>query len=169
MFMAGTTGRLLSMACALVLATTLASADTSKSSPKHSATTSKTTTKSRSHSRKGKRSRKASWKRGQQKPDTQRARAIQEALIREHYLQGEATGVWDQKSQQAMERYQADNGWQTKTIPDSRALIKLGLGPNHDHLLNPESAMTTPIETPKSATPANVTADPARSSSQPQK
>ncbi|HYL14267.1 MAG TPA: peptidoglycan-binding domain-containing protein [Terriglobales bacterium] len=167
--MAGTTGRLLIVACALLLAATLASADTSKSSPKHSATNSKSATKSHSHSRKGKRSRKASWKRGQQKPDTQRAREIQEALIREHYLQGEATGVWDQKSQKAMERYQTDNGWQSKTIPDSRALIKLGLGPNHDHLLNPESAMTTPIAAPKSTTPSNVTADPARTSSQPQK
>ena len=26
---------------------------------------------------------------------------------------------------------------------DRRALIKLGLGPDHEHLLNPESAMTT--------------------------
>jgi hypothetical protein len=43
-----------------------------------------------------------------------------------------------------MERYQASNGWQTKVVPDSRALIKLGLGPGHDHLLNPESAMTSP-------------------------
>ena len=42
-----------------------------------------------------------------------------------------------------MQRYQADNGWQSKSVPDSRALIKLGLGPNHDHLLNPESAMTS--------------------------
>jgi len=42
-----------------------------------------------------------------------------------------------------MERYQADNGWQTKVVPDSRALIKLGLGPDPEHLLNPESAMTT--------------------------
>ena len=30
-----------------------------------------------------------------------------------------------------MVRYQADNGWQTKVAPDSRALIKLGLGPNY--------------------------------------
>jgi hypothetical protein len=41
-----------------------------------------------------------------------------------------------------MQRYQADQGWQAKTTPDSRALIKLGLGPSHDHLLNPENAMT---------------------------
>ena len=169
--MAGKTVRLVGVACTLLLAGALASAETSKSSPKHSSkhSATKSSTKSRTHSRKGKKSRKASWKRGQQKPDPQRTLEIQQALIREHYLDGEPTGVWDQKSQKAMEQYQADNGWQTKTIPDSRALIKLGLGPNHDHLLNPESAMTTPIERPKTATPTNITADPARTNSQPQK
>jgi len=86
----------------------------------------------------------ANWRRrGQQKIDPIRSREIQEALIREHYLDGTASGVWDAKAQTAMERYQADNGWQSKMIPDSRALIKLGLGPDHEHLLNPESAMTS--------------------------
>jgi hypothetical protein len=80
--------------------------------------------------------------RGQQKIDAQRARSIQEALIREQYLDGQPSGVWDDKSQKAMERFQADNGWQAKVVPDSRALIKLGLGPDQQHLLNPESAMT---------------------------
>jgi hypothetical protein len=88
-------------------------------------------------------SRKASWRRGQQKIDPKRARDIQEALIHEHYLEGTPSGVWNDASQKAMERYQADNGWQTKVVPDSRALIKLGLGPDPEHLLNPESAMTT--------------------------
>ena len=85
-----------------------------------------------------------SRKRGQQKIDSTRVREIQEALIRERYLTGTASGTWDARSQSAMQRYQADNGWQSKSVPDSRALIKLGLGPNHDHLLNPESAMTSP-------------------------
>ena len=40
--------------------------------------------------------------RGQQKIDAARATEIQEALIREHYLDGTATGVWDAKSQSAM-------------------------------------------------------------------
>jgi peptidoglycan hydrolase-like protein with peptidoglycan-binding domain len=100
--------------------------------------------KAHASSRKGKRA-KASWRRGQQKMDTERARQVQEALIREHYFTGEPNGVWDQRSQSAMMRFQADNGWQTKIVPDSRALIKLGLGPNQDHLLNPESAMTSPV------------------------
>jgi hypothetical protein len=99
----------------------------------------------------GKRSsrKKSARVRGQQKIDSDRAQAIQEALIREHYLSGEATGTWNQSSEEAMRRYQADNGWQSKTVPDSRALIKLGLGPSKDHLLNPESAMTTVPDAPR--------------------
>ncbi len=31
-----------------------------------------------------------------------------------------------------MQKFQADNGWQTKITPDARALIKLGLGPKQD-------------------------------------
>jgi hypothetical protein len=96
-----------------------------------------------SRSAKGRRSTKKRMARGQQKIDPARAEEIQEALIREHYLTGEPSGKWDQASEDALRRYQADHGWQSKTVPDSRALISLGLGPNHDHLLNPESAMTT--------------------------
>lgn len=84
-----------------------------------------------------------SSRRGQQRIDSQRALQIQQALVREHYLSAKPSGVWDSTTQAAMQKYQADNGWQTKTTPDSRALIKLGLGPDHQHLLNPESAMTS--------------------------
>lgn len=77
---------------------------------------------------------------GQHGIDEERTAAIQSALIREHYLTGEPSGVWDQASKDAMLRYQAANGWQTKITPDSRALIKLGLGPDHKGLLNPETA-----------------------------
>jgi peptidoglycan hydrolase-like protein with peptidoglycan-binding domain len=113
-----------------------------------------------SHARK--RSKQVKKKRGQQGIDSSRAREIQQALIRQHYMEGEPTGVWDSATQAAMRRYQADQGWQSKTTPDSRALIKLGLGPSHDHLLNPESAMTTTTAT-KTATataPAPPAADP---------
>ncbi len=84
--------------------------------------------------------RTASWKRGQQAPDSARTREIQEALIRAHYLSGEPSGQWDQSTKDALAKYQKDNGWQNKVIPDSRALIKLGLGPSRDGLLNPDSA-----------------------------
>jgi hypothetical protein len=80
---------------------------------------------------------------GQKAIQSERAQQIQEALIREHYMNGEPSGRWDDATESALRRYQADQGWQSKSVPDSRALIKLGLGPSHDHLLNPESAMTT--------------------------
>ena len=70
----------------------------------------------------------------------ERTREIQTALIHEHYLSGEPTGTWDQSTRDALTKYQADNGWQTKITPDSRALIKLGLGPDHKGLLNPDTA-----------------------------
>src|SRR5580692_7714394 len=108
-----------------------------------------------------KRGKKKATARGQQKIDPQRAQEIQEALIREHYLSGEAAGTWNQTSEDAMRRYQADHGWQSKTVPDARALISLGLGPSHDHLLNPESAMTTePVAHAASLTPVSHSPDP---------
>jgi hypothetical protein len=100
--------------------------------------------------------------RGQKKIDADRAQAIQEALIREHYLNGQATGTWNQTSEDAMRRYQADHGWQSKTVPDSRALIKLGLGPSHDHLLNPDSAMTTGPDAPRVASIPSTNASTSR-------
>jgi hypothetical protein len=146
-------------------------ASTKTTTHKHS-----TSTASKTHSTSsGKRSsrKKTAKTRGQQKIDSERAQAIQEALIREHYMSGEASGTWNQASEDAMRKYQADHGWQSKTVPDSRALISLGLGPSKDHLLNPESAMTTGPEAPRAAslptashstTPA---ADPAAPNSNP--
>jgi len=110
-----------------------------------------------SHAKKGSKSTRTSRKRGQQVIDHDRARAIQEALIREHYLNSGPSGTWDAQTQAAMQRYQADQGWQSKTTPDSRALIKLGLGPSNDHLLNPESAMTS---APPAAVKTTPKADP---------
>jgi len=59
----------------------------------------------------------------------ERATEIQTALIKQGYLTGEPTGAWDSQTISAMEKLQADNGWQSKITPDARALIKLGLGP----------------------------------------
>jgi len=109
------------------------------------------------HSKHSRHARKSSWKRhGQQKIDGDRATEIQTALIREHYLDGEPSGMWDARTKEAMTRYQNDHGWQTKMLPDSRALISLGLGPKHDNLLNPESLTQPQIPTaPAPAAPAN--------------
>lgn len=114
------------------------------------------------HANSRKNSKRKTTARGQQKIDPERAQAIQEALIREHYMTGEAASTWNQSSEEAMRRYQADHGWQSKTVPDARALISLGLGPSHDHLLNPESAMTTGSFPPRavSLTPVSHSADP---------
>ena len=112
-----------------------------KSSPSHKSKKSKTTT---------------SAHHGQQKIEPERAQRIQQALVREHYLDGAPTGQWDDASQKAMEKFQADNGWQSKVVPDSRALIKLGLGPNQDHLLNPETAMTAVPARPTSSALTDV-------------
>jgi hypothetical protein len=112
-----------------------------------------------SRGKKGSKNSRSSRKRGQQAIDRDRARSIQEALIREHYLQGAPSGTWDATTQAAMQRYQADQGWQSKTTPDSRALIKLGLGPSNDHLLNPESAMTS---APAAGAPKTSKPDPAQ-------
>ncbi|PSH05762.1 MAG: hypothetical protein CXZ00_01075 [Acidobacteria bacterium] len=78
--------------------------------------------------------------RGQQSISQARTIEIQEALIRERYLSGEPTGEFDVATREALVRFQGDNHWQTKILPDSRALIKLGLGPSHEGLLNPETA-----------------------------
>lgn len=127
-----------------------ASAKTTKRTT-HKATASKTagkthkvSTASHSKSRHGRKVAKRSWKsHGQQAMTSDRTRLIQAALIRERYLDGDANGVWDSRTQEACRKYQAANGWQAKVTPDSRALIKLGLGPDHSELLNPETAQTS--------------------------
>jgi hypothetical protein len=77
---------------------------------------------------------------------SERATEIQSALIQRGYLSGEPTGSWDSSSVAAMQKLQSDNGWQTKFVPDSRALIKLGLG-----------AGSIPAASATAATPATST------------
>jgi hypothetical protein len=86
--------------------------------------------------KRGRRTTARNWRsRGQHTIDSGRAQEIQAALIREGYLEGQPSGLWDQRTKDAMARFQGANGWQTKMLPDSRALIKLGLGPNHANLI----------------------------------
>ena len=66
---------------------------------------------------------------GQRAFDDSRASEIQSALVGAGYLSGEPSGHWDTQTEAAMQRFQADHGWQTRLMPDSRAIIKLGLGP----------------------------------------
>ena len=138
----------------LLLGKGVSTAQTSAAAKKKSASG-----KSHASAKHHKAAKKTSWKhKGQQGIQPERAREIQTALIREKYLAGEPTGVWDSRTQEAITRYQADHGWQTKVTPDSRALIKLGLGPNYS-----SSEMINPVARP-SAVSTNASASPFCSS-----
>ncbi len=163
----GRLGAALLAAVLLILPQTLVAETHHRSKPKNvpvNSSTKVSSTKKSSSSKHGRRSRHSrNWRHsGQQKVDTHRTQQIQQALISSHYLDGEPSGAWDTKTQEALRRYQAANGWQSKVVPDSRALIKLGLGPNNDRLLNPESAMTSHTATMPDASsgPGPVAADP---------
>jgi peptidoglycan hydrolase-like protein with peptidoglycan-binding domain len=91
---------------------------------------------------------------GQQAIEASRVMEIQQALIREHYLSGEPNGSWDVTTQAAMQKFQSDQGWQTKLLPDSRALKKLGLGPDYSSAINAEGASFTPAA-PVSSIPSS--------------
>lgn len=92
--------------------------------------------------------------RGQREIDPERATEIQTALIKAHYLNAPASGEWDAATQTAMQKYQADHGWQTKLTPDSRALISLGLGPKDDAVPAPAAAAGTPMSAASGGGPA---------------
>ncbi|HEV2137143.1 MAG TPA: peptidoglycan-binding domain-containing protein [Terracidiphilus sp.] len=83
--------------------------------------------------------------RGQQAIQPERITQIQQALINAHYLNGDPTGKWDEQTKAAMTKFQADNGWQTRITPDSRALVKLGLGEDYSSAIN---AKNLSLDTP---------------------
>lgn len=74
--------------------------------------------------------------RGQAAIQPERVTEIQQALIHAHYMSGDPSGKWDTSTVAAMQKYQADHGWQTKIMPDARALVKLGLGEDYSDAIN---------------------------------
>jgi peptidoglycan hydrolase-like protein with peptidoglycan-binding domain len=82
---------------------------------------------------------KPAVKSGQRGIDDSRASQIQASLVKSGYLSGEPSGHWDAETEAAMQKFQEDNGWQTKLIPDSRAIIKLGLGPTQESSNTPST------------------------------
>jgi hypothetical protein len=121
------------------------SGKSSKSTAKSTKSSSKSSSKTAGKSAKSKRvSRAVPKKRGQQAIDPDRVTEIQQALIREHYLSGDASGKWDSTTQAAMQKFQSDQGWQQRLTPDSRALKKLGLGPDYSNAINVKDSSFAP-------------------------
>ncbi len=97
----------------------------------------------------------------------ERVQEIQQALIREGYLQGDPNGEWDARTRGAMLRYQTINGFPPTGLPEAKSLMKLGLGshplpPDLDHgaaaIASPSAAGFTSTPT---APPASPTVPPS--------
>lgn len=74
---------------------------------------------------------RSTWRTGQTAPTPDRYKEIQTALAQKGYLQGEATGVWNQDSAEALRRFQQDQNLQASGKLDSLSIIALGLGPKY--------------------------------------
>ena len=112
----------------------------------NTSTASKASAKSRSASSTRNKKTRATTKKshGQQSIDSERVTQIQQALVREHYLSSDPSGSWDAQTQAAMQKYQADHGWQTRLMPDARAIKTLGLGPDYSAAINAAGASFSP-------------------------
>lgn len=96
--------------------------------------------------------------RGQQAIQPERVSQIQQALINAHYMSGQPSGKWDDTTKAAMTKFQADNGWQTRITPDSRALVKLGLGEDYSGAINAKN-LTLAAPPAGAPLPANQESD----------
>ena len=108
------------------------------SSTKKSTATAKKSTAKKTSSKKSSSKKKTtaksgqSWRSRQLQPTPERYNDIQRALIGKGYLQGEATGKWDQASIDALRRFQQEQNLEPSGKIDSLSLIALGLGPKYD-------------------------------------
>jgi hypothetical protein len=87
-------------------------------------------------------------RRSAMRPEAQRVKEIQKALIEAGDLHQEPTGMWDDVTREAMKHYQQGHGFAPTGLPDSKSLMKMGLGP---HPLPPDVA--TPAATSASLDP----------------
>ena len=90
----------------------------------------------------------------------ERVQEIQQALIHEGYLQGDANGQWDSRTHDAMLRYQTEHGFPATGLPEAKSLMKLGLG---SHPLPPELDPSLA----RAASPSASSGDPAVASPAP--
>ena len=65
-------------------------------------------------------------------PTAERYKQIQQALIDKGYMQGSATGDWEQDSVAALRKFQADQKLEVSGKINALTLIRLGLGPKRD-------------------------------------
>lgn len=131
---------------ALLFSPTAGIASTKK---KQSKTVSKSTRQVSSKSaaskqKSSKRSRRARRARGQRAPEPARIQEIQQALIDRGYLEPPATGKWDDRSVEAMRRFQGEKGLDATGKFDALSLIKLGLGPPTAGVAAPREMASTP-------------------------
>lgn len=75
-------------------------------------------------------------------PTPERYKEIQEALISKGYLEGPATGVWDQNSTAAMKKYQEEQKQEPTGKITAKSLITLGLGPKDESNSSSTSSTT---------------------------
>lgn len=73
------------------------------------------------------------WRNRQVVPTPDRYREIQAALVSRGFLSGEeATGTWNQASQDALKKFQSEQNIESTGKINSLSLIALGLGPKRD-------------------------------------
>lgn len=68
---------------------------------------------------------------GQTAPTPERYKEIQQALAKKGYLHGDASGVWNQDSADALRHFQQDQNLEASGKLDSLSIIALGLGPKY--------------------------------------
>jgi peptidoglycan hydrolase-like protein with peptidoglycan-binding domain len=128
--------RLLIIAAACLLLPISSPAKTKrKPTGKQAASSRKAGGKGSAASRSRKRQSRQTWRNRQTTPTPERYRDIQQALASKGYFTGDATGVWDANSVEALRRFQRDQNLEPSGKIDSRSLIALGLGPKHDSTL----------------------------------
>jgi peptidoglycan hydrolase-like protein with peptidoglycan-binding domain len=92
------------------------------------------------------------WRNRQTQPSPERYKEIQQALANKGYLSpGQANGVWNDASADALKRFQADQNIESSGKINSLSLIALGLGPKRE---TPPEVKPAPAQSPEpEATP----------------
>ena len=87
----------------------------------------------------------------QMQPTTDRYKEIQQALADKGYFRGNADGMWNGESVDALKRFQKDQNLDPDGKIGSLSLMALGLGPKR----GPASAQAEPVDPPPVAQPQN--------------